>query len=233
MQIYKCPQCGEFIDIKEKRYVYRDRSHHHDCLLERLKKQKRPKLTIKEIRQIIKDSVSPSSIELDEQKKAKARKNTVSIPKVSKKQFDAEKEAKETFYNFIGETYGTPVTRARKVQRDISNITKGTSQKLQGETISYSQLYDMFKFYMPEISYIKSVNAKQFDSKVSEFFYDLAIVLSKLEKYNYKFGQMQNNQTETESFRVSDFARNIKGQEIANESSNVDDIDLSSFDEDY
>lgn len=232
LTLHKCNQCKNIIDPDIVQYYYKCRYWHHDCLLKKLKNSKKPKFSPEEIRDIIINAKKDTAIALSEKKTV--RKNSkVILPNVDKKQVKIQEENRLKLLDFIEAKYVFTARTNSVVTRKLNSINRGTYKTLNGTKISDEKLYNMFKYYSNELDYIRNYMKKQFDDNCAMFFYDLTILVGKLENYDRDIKKAETAKKETKEVIDDVDVTGYLGKRIETINNEDDDIDLSGFYEGY
>lgn len=220
---YSCTYCKEPIDLdKEFRYVYNRRSYHKDCLINKLKKQQKPKLTPDEITQIVKES------KRKKENTTKSKTTAVKVPILNKKEYEQKHKDRNKLIEYVESKYRFLFSFERAPNLAIDAMDKGTYKTLNGVKVPYELIYDMLCYYSTQLDYAHSKLRTDIVG-ANLFLYDLSILLSKVQEFGYIKAQ-QNQKTvvlESDNVDVLNYTKN----RIVDDK--VDDMDSVEFWDDF
>lgn len=227
---YYCDYCKGLINLKEEDlYNYKRKFFHMDCLTLKLKRARKVKYSLEEIKEVLKEAKAAGKITIknEHQQKPKKKQNVVKLPKLTQDKSDKDLQK---LLDFIVNKYSILTeTNERLVENTIKSINKGTYKKCNGTKIPYEDMYKMFIYYEQTLNYIHSRLKTKIENGVPLLFYDIAILINKYPEYLDDISHSQVNENPEETFEVSNY---LKGRNIDEEDNN-DDIDIEAFLEGY
>lgn len=229
---YICDRCKEQISEEEEFLCYYEKKYYHiDCLISKLKRKRKDKLSGEQIQQIVEKAKKPIKTDSTSKKKKSSSKKSVVLPKLDKQQYTVENQQKEILLNSLEGIYSTNVRACPIIMRTIESLNSGKYKKFENKKISYNILNMMFNFFKQELYVTHSRVKKPFESVEMMFLYDISILGNKYDKFVYDLKMSETNEEETEKVQELSVSDYLKGRMQDGEDSN--DIDLSAFSEDF
>lgn len=206
IEYWKCDYCKQIIEYDEKtKYTTPEMGYpfipkggggqhfHHQCLIDYYKKKK---LSPKEIAELIEDAERRHMSHMSK----KLKKGTLTKEKL--KQRKATKKDRTELLNYFFDYYGLK-SPTKKLGSIIDSLNRGDKYAgIENVEIPYYQLKDMLIYYRKELDKIYSNKNKKdgFVDPASRIFYDISVVVNKLEDYTKRreviYNQINNNKIE-------------------------------------
>ena len=229
---YICDRCKEKISEEEEFLCYFEKKYYHiDCLIKKLKRRRKGKLSGEQIQEIIEKTKRPIKVNSTRKSKSSSTKKSVALPKLNKQEYIIENQQKEMLLNSLEKIYSTNVKNSPIIMRTIEALNTGKYKKFENKKFSYNILDMMFNSFKQELYVAHSRVKKPFESVEMMFLYDISILGNKYDKFVYDLKMSETNEEETEKVQELNVSDYLKGRMQDDEDSN--DIDLSAFFEDF